>query len=77
MIYEIDANGDKFCYLNGKYHRTDGPAVELSNGTKAWFLNGLLHRTDGPAIEYANGTKEWYLNGKQIKDTHNWMIEGF
>jgi hypothetical protein len=28
--------------LNGKSHRTDGPAVEMANGRKDWFLNGDL-----------------------------------
>ena len=27
-------------YLNGKPHRTDGPAIEWADGTKYWFLNG-------------------------------------
>jgi hypothetical protein len=54
----------KYWYLNGKYHREDGPAIELANGHKVWWLNGKLHREDGPAIERANGDKEWHLNGK-------------
>jgi (2Fe-2S) ferredoxin len=61
---KIDANGTKCWYLNGKYHREDGPAVEDSNGTKGWFLNGKLHREDGPTIEYPDGSKFWYLNGE-------------
>jgi len=28
-------------YLNGKYHRTDGPAVEFKDGDKRWFINGV------------------------------------
>jgi len=33
-------NGTKYWLLNGKYHRTDGPAVERSDGaTKFWYLN--------------------------------------
>ena len=32
-------NGWKVWYLNGKRHRTDGPAVEESDGSKYWFLN--------------------------------------
>ena len=62
---KIYPNGDKYWYLNGKRHRTDGPAVEWVDGTKYWFLNGKSHRQDGPAVEYANGTKYWYLNGKR------------
>ena len=27
-------------YLNGKRHREDGPAIELSNGDKYWYING-------------------------------------
>ena len=60
----VDDNGNKFWYLNGKRHRTDGPAMEYADGDKLWYLNGNLHRTDGPAIEYADGSKAWYLNGK-------------
>ena len=33
-------DGYKIWYLNGKFHREDGPAVEFANGTKDWFLNG-------------------------------------
>jgi len=36
----IDRYGSKAWFLNGKHHRTDGPAIELSNGYKAWYLNG-------------------------------------
>jgi hypothetical protein len=50
--------------LNGKLHRTDGPAIERANGDRLWYLNGKLHRTDGPAIEHADDYREWYLNGK-------------
>ena len=32
-------NGDKVWYLNGKFHREDGPALESANN-KYWFLNG-------------------------------------
>ena len=40
--YEIMVwyDGTKQWYLNGKLHRTDGPAVEYGNGNRAWFLNG-------------------------------------
>ena len=63
---EIDNYGHKRWYLNGQYHREDGPAVESPNGDKWWYINSQLHREDGPAIEYIDGTKYWYLNGKQI-----------
>ncbi len=62
----IDEYGNKCWYLNGKYHRTDGPAIEYRNGTKCWYLNDKRHRTDGPAIEYYNGYKFWYLNGNEL-----------
>ena len=64
----IDANGHKCWYLNGKYHRTDGHAIEDANGNKYWYLNGKYHRTDGPAMEFANGSKHWYINGKQYSE---------
>ena len=39
-ICKVDEYGTKFWYLNGKLHRTDGPAVEHANGEKCWYLNG-------------------------------------
>ena len=59
-------HGDKHWYLNGKYHREDGPACELVNGDKWWCLNDKLHRIDGPAIIHANGEKVYYINGKIV-----------
>ena len=59
---QVNDDGTKYWFLNGKRHREDGPAVEYANGDKQWFLNGKLHREDGPAIEYPDGDKFWYLN---------------
>ena len=57
-----DKDGDIVYYLNGEYHREDGPAIELHNGGKEWWLNGKTHREDGPAVESAHGGKYWWLN---------------
>ena len=35
-------SGDKYWYLNGKWHREDGPAIEHASGGKAWYLNDNL-----------------------------------
>jgi len=61
---EVHKNGDKYWYLNGQYHREDGPAIEYANGTKFWYIHNDYHREDGPAAEHANGDKFWYLNGE-------------
>jgi hypothetical protein len=60
----IDKNGNKRWFLNGEYHREDGPAVEFHDGRKYWYRNDKLHREDGPAVEYSDGYKIWYFNGK-------------
>ena len=65
---EVDTNGTKCWYLNGKFHREDGPAIEYADGDKRWYLKGNLHREDGPAVEDANGDKRWYLNGKCLTE---------
>ena len=70
----IVRDGDKHWFLNGLFHREDGPACEYENGDKYWYLNGKRHREDGPAIEWENGSKAWYLNGKEIKE-QQWKIE--
>jgi len=59
-------SGTKVWYLNGQWHRVDGPAIEYPDGTKEWWLNGKVHRVDGPAYEGADGSKQWHLNGKLV-----------
>src|SRR6056297_3351471 len=74
-------NGQKmyeYYYLNGEYHREDGPAYQgwYENGQKQYeeyCLNGKRHREDGPAYQkwYENGQKEnesYYLNGKRHRE---------
>lgn len=65
----IDPSGTKTWWLNGEYHREDGPAIEYTNGDKYWFLNDKRHREDGPAVELADGSKFWFLNGKELTET--------
>jgi hypothetical protein len=36
----IDNYGNKRWFLNGNYHREDGPAIKFKDGKKCWFLNG-------------------------------------
>ena len=62
--YTVKVNecGTKFWFLNGKYHREDGPAIEYANGTKYWYLNGE---------EFSK--KKWK---KRIKKTHKIIIDG-
>ena len=71
-----DEFGNKEWRLNGKLHRIDGPAVELTDCYKSWWFNGKLHRIDGPAIEWFD-IEEWYLNGKKVtKEEVNDRING-
>jgi hypothetical protein len=65
---KVNTNGIKFWYLNGKFHREDGPAIEWSDGTKSWWLNGNRHREDGPAFECSDGYKAWWLNDKRLTE---------
>jgi hypothetical protein len=80
----VDEDGDRHWYLNGKRHRTDGPAVEYADGTRRWYVNDQLHRSDGPAIEWANGSRFWHVNGQLHRadgpaiewadGTHEWWL---
>ena len=73
----IHEGGTKYWFLNGKFHRTDGPACEYSNGDKSWYLYGKCHRTDGPACEWISGSKYWYLNGIQYSEEDFDMAKEF
>jgi hypothetical protein len=57
------SNGDKSWYLNGKWHREDGPAMECSNGTKHWYLNDVKYTES----EFLKLTKSPSCNGKIVE----------
>lgn len=67
-ICEIDSDGTKRWYLNGEFHREDGPAVEYTNGDNIWFFHGKIHRKDGPAVKFANGDTIWFLHGEMHRE---------
>lgn len=62
---KTDRWGTRYYLVDGKLHRTGGPAREYADGSKEWWLNGDLHRVDGPAVEEAAGGQEWYLAGNR------------
>ena len=66
ITYDVEeySSGNKYWYINGKYHRENGPAIESKNGDKWWYVNDELHRENGPAVEHYDGSKEWYKNDK-------------
>ena len=68
----IRYNGDKRWYLNGKFHRINGPAIECYGGDRFWYMNGEQHRIDGPAIECMNGYKGWFICNKQMAEDQYW-----
>lgn len=53
--------------LRGRFHRTDGPAVEWADGDKHWIIHGKLHREDGPAVEFRI-LKSWYKYGRRHRE---------
>lgn len=61
FVEDVEANHS--WWVNGRYHREDGPAVIWADGTKVWYKNGKEHRADGPAYEGYDGTLEWWVNG--------------
>ena len=63
-------------YKDGKLHREDGPAVELTDGYKGWYKDNQYHREDGPAIEWPSGVKSWWFNGTQLSTGNRgfWML---
>ena len=87
---EYYSNGNKATerwYLNGKYHREDGPAYKKwfynSNiRIELWFKYGKRHRENGPAFIIYNqdgSVKEstYFINGIQLslKDIRKIKLE--
>ena len=50
----IDRDGWEVCIKDGKWHRTDGPAVIYPNGTVFWCLDGYAY-TFGVWLEKTTG----------------------
>jgi hypothetical protein len=46
--------------VNGKWHRTNGPAVEWEYGRWDWWLFGNWHRYYGPA----DNAGTWAIHGR-------------
>jgi len=63
---KIYSDGSKRWYLNGEFHREDGPAYVEPNGTKAWYLNGK----EVSQQEFKKLTKQ-----KNISETIKELIE--
>jgi hypothetical protein len=82
----VQNNETDFYFKDGRFHRSDCPAVEDPDGTKEWWFEGRRHREGGPAVEYPNGTKCWYKNGKLHREDgpakewsdgyKQWWLEG-
>ena len=83
MNYDIKINkyGDIFYFVNKKFHRDCGPAVEYVDGEKRWYKHGELHREDGPAIEFSdefgNSEKQWWLKGKLYGSNDDFVNESW
>jgi antitoxin component YwqK of YwqJK toxin-antitoxin module len=66
----------EYYFINGTYHREDGPAYiwYYKNGnveSEYYILNGKRHREDGPAViwYYENGNvdyERYYINGERL-----------
>ena len=57
-----DAGSTIYEDAQGRWHRTDGPAIECKDSAKYWYIHGKRHRTDGPSIIRASGTQVWNYN---------------
>ena len=75
-------NGQLRCrafYLNGRFHRTDGPACESWGPggrleDRQFYVNGKYHRTDGPAREWW-GSEGWGRSSAFFVVNGKWMAE--
>jgi hypothetical protein len=57
-----DLFGNKFWYLNGRYHRLNGPAIEYKDGHFSWYLFGIKYNfTEFLANSHATPAEETML----------------
>ena len=50
-------------FLNGQYHRENGPAIVWDDGSQEYYLNGKQHCDNGPAYIWDEFHQKYYLNG--------------
>jgi hypothetical protein len=56
------SKGTKAWYLDGEFHREDGPAIVYFNGNKDWFLYGRsLDKDDFDSIEMVRSMQAYEL----------------
>lgn len=61
---QVNADGDKYWYLNGERHRTDGPAIERANADNFWYLNGRFYTLD-----------DWLTANNELSDESKVMLK--
>ena len=67
-ITSLPGFGGQEYTLDGKLHRSDGPAMTYTLNKQiesVWASHDQVHRYYGPARTRA--PSEWFLHGKQIK----------
>ena len=60
----VYTEGTKIWFVEGEFHRDDGPAVIMSSGVEKWYRHGHLHREGGPAIFRPGHSSRWYIDGE-------------
>jgi hypothetical protein len=61
-VLAVWPNGNRTWLLDGKLHRTNGPAIEGPNAPRCWGLNGVKMPEDQWELE-----KEYWIE-QEIKD---------
>ncbi len=56
-------------FVNGKFHREDGPSDMWSEYSIIWDIEGKRHRDDGPAEIFVDGEIEWCRHGQRYRDS--------
>lgn len=65
-------DGIKCWIVDGKYHRTDGPAVLSGDGKEYyWYKYNMLHRIGGPAGVKGN-VEKYFIDGNEYTPHEYW-----
>ena len=64
-------NGDKYWYINGKFHREDGPAADYADGFKSGWLNDIQQSEE----EFTKKAKKKKFTASEIASLKSYGIE--
>ena len=73
----VDDYGTRRWFLNGEFHREDGPTIEWADGPKHWYLNDQKYSEEEYEVEIQKLKDERIKQEERLKEirSFNYKLE--